>query len=116
MLKSNKKLSDNAEILDIELNLSADRLCHYLSVNKNVTIKELQDNCAEIITQKLKDLLPSESVPRLGIRMILGRLQRQGKIEVFHVSNTNQDRVCLVGERVPKTKWMSAMEISPNMF
>jgi hypothetical protein len=116
MPKSHEKPLDNTEVIYTELDLSADRLCHYLNTNKNVTIKNLQDNYAEIITQNLKDLLPPESAARLGICMLMGRLKRQGKIEVFHDTNTNQDRVCLTGDRIFKTKWMSAIETSPNMF
>jgi hypothetical protein len=61
-------------------------------------------------------LLPHESAARVGIRLTLGRLQRRGKIKVFHDVYTNQDRVCLANEWIFKSKWMSALEISPNML
>jgi len=116
MPKSHQNLPDNTEVVDAELDLSADKLWQYLNSNKNVTVKNLQDNYAEIITDKLKVLLPQEATARLGIRLTLGRLQRRGKIKVFHDVYTNQDRVCLAGEWIFKSKWMSALEISPNML
>jgi hypothetical protein len=116
MPKSHKQSPDNTALVDAELDLSAARLWQYLNINKSATIKNLQDNYAEIITEKLKGLLPSESIARIGIRLTLGRLQRQGKIKVFHDVYTNQDKVCLAGDWLFKSKWMSALEISPNML
>jgi len=116
MPKSKKETPDNTELVDVELDLSAARLWQYLNSNKSVTVKNLQMNYTEIITEKLKSMLPAESVARIGIRLTLGRLQRQGKIKVFHDAYTNQDKVCLVSEWIFKSKWMSALEISPNML
>lgn len=116
MPKSSQKPPDNTDVVDAELDLSADRLWQYLNSNKNVTVKSLMDNYAEVITEKLKGLLPQESVARIGIRLTLGRLQRRGKVKIFHDVYTNQDKVCLAHEWIFKSKWMTALEISPNML
>ncbi|MEW6025995.1 MAG: hypothetical protein AB1599_01690 [Planctomycetota bacterium] len=107
---------DNTEIVDAELELSAARLWQYLQATKNVSIKDLFDNYAEILTQRLKELLPADAVAKLGIRLTLGRLQRQGKIKIFHDPYTNQDRISLATDWAFKSKWMTALEISPNML
>ena len=114
MPKPPKNLPDNIKAVDAELDLSAARLLDYLSTNKNAAIKDIQNNYAEIITTKLKDLLPPESAARLGIRMTLGRLQRQGKVKVFHDADTSQYRVCLTADLILRNKWISALKSSPN--
>jgi len=107
---------DNTEMVDAELDLSALRLWRYLQTNKNVSVKTLQADYAQIITVKLRELLPQETAAQMGIKLTLGRLQRQGKVKVFHDSYTNQDRVCVAGDWAFKSKWMIALEISPNML
>lgn len=116
MPKSKKQAPDNTAVVDAELDLSAARLWQYLNENKSATIKNLQANYAEIITEKLKSLLPAEAIARIGIRLTLGRLQRQGKVKIFHDVYTNQDKVCLAGDWLFKSKWLAALEISPNML
>jgi hypothetical protein len=116
MSKTHKNLPDNIKVVNAELDLSAARLLDYLNANKNAAVVELQDNYAEIITPKLRSLLPPESAARLGIRMTLGRLQRQDKVKVFHDADTNQDRVCLASDLVLRNKWMSALKSSPNVL
>jgi len=116
MPKSNKQSLDNTAVVDAELDLSAARLWQYLNENKSATIKNLQANYAEIITEKLKSLLPADAIARIGIRLTLGRLQRQGKVKIFHDVYTNQDKVCLAGDWLFKSKWLAALEISPNML
>ncbi|MFH1228375.1 MAG: hypothetical protein V1701_10810 [Planctomycetota bacterium] len=116
MPKPLKNLPDNIKVVDTELDLSAARLLDYLSANKNAAIKDLQNNYEEIITPKLKGLLPPESAARLGIRMTLGRLQRQGKVKVFYDADTSQNRVCLAADMILRNKWISAIKISPNVL
>lgn len=116
MPKAHKNPPDNIEVVNTELDLSAVRLLDYLNTNKNAAVQELQDNYTEIITPKLKGLLPPESAARLGIRMTLGRLQRQNKVKVFHDADTDQDRVCLASDIGLGNKWISALKSSPNVL
>jgi len=114
MPQSQNKDVDNTEVLDIELDFSAARLWHYLNTNKNVTIKELETNHEAIITLGLRALLPPDSIARLGIKLAIGRLKRQGKIEISRDAQTNEDTICLTHDRIFRNKWKSGLNISPN--
>ncbi|MFA5793960.1 MAG: hypothetical protein WC980_02650 [Candidatus Brocadiia bacterium] len=113
---SKTHIPDNIEVVDTELDLSAARLLEYLNSNKNAAVKELLAHYEEIISPKLQGLLPPESAARLGIRMTLGRLQRQGKVKVLRDADTGQDRVCLAEDLVLRNKWISALKSSPNVL
>lgn len=114
MPKAHKKKQNNVDILDTELEFSIARLWHYLNVNKNVPIQELEEHYEEILTEGLRELLPPDSVARLGIKMTIGKLQRKGKIQILRDVRTNEKRVCLTHDRIFKNKWLSGLKVSPN--